>query len=129
MEAVDIYDEFCIKRSDDEVYEKSITNLDSNMKRVKKYRDEFFMHKYINSNKPQKIDDIVKEGDIVEILDCNGWKCKNLLNCRIKDNIVKYKSNKWMDNILAYRESVFKAVVGIEKQHPTSKRKCVSFIL
>ena len=99
------------------------------MKHVKMYTNEFFKHKYINSNKLQKIDEIVKEGDIVEVLDCYGWKCTNLLKCRIGNEIVECKSNKWMDDILTDRESVFKVVVGIEKRHPVAKRKLVSFVL
>ena len=72
---------------------------------------------------------MVKEGDVVEVLDCYDWKGTHLLKCRINDNIVECKSNKWMDDILKDRESVFKCVISIEKRHPVAKRKLVSFVL
>mgnify|MGYP006962221876 CR=1 FL=1 len=34
-----------------------------------------------------------------------------------------------MNDILTYRESVFKVVVGIDKRYPVTKEKLVSFVL
>lgn len=46
------------------------------------------------------MDEIVKEGDVVEVIDCYGWKGTSLIRCRINYSILECKSNKWMDNIL-----------------------------
>ncbi|KAK8898995.1 hypothetical protein M9Y10_001291, partial [Tritrichomonas musculus] len=84
MEVKDIYDELREEdKGDDEIYENSTTDVEGSIENWKAYKDEFFKHKYINSNKLQKIDEIVKEGDVVEVLDCYGWKYTNLLKCRI----------------------------------------------
>ena len=124
MDVVDVFDD------NDKVYDNSTLDAEYSRSMAKEYHyDEFFKHKYINSNKLQKIDEIVKEGDVVEVLDCYDWKGTHLLKCRINDNIVECKSNKWMDDILKDRESVFKVVTGIEKRHPVAKRKLVSFVL
>ena len=123
MDVVDVFDD------NDEVYENSTTDAEYSRSITKEYTDEIFKHKYINNNKLQKIDAMVKEGDVVEVLDCYDWKGTHLLKCRINDNIVECKSNKWMDDILKDRESVFKVVTGIEKRHPVAKRKLVSFVL
>ena len=125
MDIIDVYED----KSDDEVYEKSNTNVESSIKNNKEYTDEFFKHHYINSNKLQKIDDIVREGDVVEILNYYEWKCTNLLKCRINGNIIECKSNRWMNDILKDRESIFKVIVGVEKRHPIAKRKLISFVL
>ena len=124
MDVVDVFDD------NDKVYDNSTLDAEYSRSMAKEYHyDEFFKHKYINSNKLQKIDEIVKEGDVVEVLDCYDWKCTHLLKCRINDSIVECKSNKWMDDILKDRECVFKVVTGIEKRHPVAKRKLVSFVL
>ncbi|KAK8896229.1 hypothetical protein M9Y10_014124 [Tritrichomonas musculus] len=59
IDIIDVYDD------NDEVYERSHTNIEDSIDMRKTCTDEFFKHKYINSNKLQKIDDIVKEGDVV----------------------------------------------------------------
>lgn len=68
-------------KCEDDVYERSHTNVEGNISTQKMYINEFFKRKYINNNKLQKIDKIVKKGDVVEVLDCYGWKDTNLLKC------------------------------------------------
>ena len=58
IDIIDVYDD------DDEIYERSHTNIEDSIDMRKTCTDEFFQHKYINSNKLHKIDDIVKEGDV-----------------------------------------------------------------
>ena len=82
MDVVDVFDD------NDEVYENSTTDAEYSRSITKEYTDEIFKHKYINNNKLQKIDAMVKEGDVVEVLDCYDWKGTHLLKCRINDNIV-----------------------------------------
>ena len=86
MDVVDVYDYF--RKEDegvDEVYETSTTDAEYNRSMANEYHyDEFFKHKYINSNKLHKIDEIVKEGDVVEVLDCYDWKGTHLLKCRMQ---------------------------------------------
>ena len=130
MEVIDAFGSFRKEdRSDDEVYEISKVDLETSISSMKEYNDEFFKHKYINSNNLPKIDEIVKQGDVVEVLDCYRWKCTNLLKCKINNSVFQCKSNKWMDDILADRESVVKVVAGICKRHPVAKRKLLSFVL
>ena len=127
---IDAFDSFRKEdKSDDEIYGTSNIDVEESINSMKEYNDEFFKHKYINSSNLPKIDEIVKEGDVVEVLDCYGWKCTNLLKCRINNNIFQCKSNKWMDDILANRESIVKVVAGICKRHPVAKRKLLSFVL
>lgn len=64
---------YCLQKedkSDDEVYDNSITNVGGSIKNWKEYKDEFFKHKYIKIKKLPKIDEMVKEGNVVEVLDC-----------------------------------------------------------
>lgn len=37
---------------------------------MKQHTDKILKPKYINSNKLQKIDETVKKGDVIEVLDC-----------------------------------------------------------
>lgn len=126
---IDILDCFREDTSEDEVYETTNTDVEASIAWMKQRSNDFFKHKYINSNKLPKIDEIVREGDVVEVLDCYGWKGTNLLKCCINNEIRECKSNKWMDDILVNRETTFKVVTGIEKRHPIAKRKIVSFVL
>ena len=130
IDMIEVFDDYREEdKGDDEVYENSTIDVEGSIENWKAYKDEFFKHKYINSNKLRKIDEIVKEGDVVEVLDCYGWKCTNLLKCRINIEILECKFNKWMYDILKDRVSVFTVVTGIEKRHPIVKRKLVSFVL
>lgn len=86
----------CIEFSnegDDEVYENSTTDAEYNKSITKQYTDVIFKRKYINSNNLQKIKEIVKESDVIEVLDCYSWKSMNLLKCGINDSIFEYKFN------------------------------------
>ena len=74
IEVFDLYRD----KGDDEVYENSTIDVEVSFNLQKRYTDEFFKHKCINSNRLQKIDEIVKESDVVEILDCYGWKGNEL---------------------------------------------------
>ncbi|KAK8886407.1 hypothetical protein M9Y10_041870 [Tritrichomonas musculus] len=78
MEVIDAFGSFRKEdRSDDEVFEISKVDLETSISSMKEYNDEFFKHKYINSNNLPKIDEIVKQGDVVEVIDCYRWKCTN----------------------------------------------------
>ena len=74
IDIIDVFD--CLRKEDmsNEVYENSTLSVEVSVKCCKKHKDELFKHKYFNSNKPQKINKILKEGDVVEVLDCCGWK-------------------------------------------------------
>ena len=65
----------------DEIYGTSNKNVEFHILYWKEYKDEIFKHKYIYSNRFQKIDEIVKEGDSVELLDFYRWKLTNLIKC------------------------------------------------
>ena len=104
MEVVNVYHYFREEEGDDEMHEnwKSITK-------------EIFKHHYINSNKLQKINEIVKEGVIVKELDCYWWKCTILLKSRINNDLLT--------------ENVFMVVVGIEKKRPIARSVQVCLLI
>ena len=76
------------------MYENSTIDVKGSISMRKMYNNELCKINYINNNKLQKIDEIVKEGDVVEVLNYYEWKCSNLLKCCINDNTLKCKSNK-----------------------------------
>ena len=59
LDMVYVFDCFREDKSDDEVYETSNTDVESSIAFQKKCVNKFFIHKYTNSNKIQKIDEIV----------------------------------------------------------------------
>lgn len=83
--------------------------------------------------KPKIIDDLVKPGDIVEILNIYQFRKGYNLEIKIDGDIKTAKSNKFLDAIIKDKlqediKSKFKVVVGTVKLHPVSRRKMVSFI-
>lgn len=78
----------------DEVYETYTVSVEQIRSITKQYIDEIFKSQNNNSNEFQEMNDIVKEGDVVEAIYCYGWKGTSLLRCRISDNILECKSNK-----------------------------------
>ena len=56
----------------DDGHVMSQNDVETSIAFEKQYIDQFFKHDYIN--KLQKINKIVKEGDIVDALDCYGLK-------------------------------------------------------
>ena len=126
---IDVFDCFYEDNLNDEVYEMSHTDVESSIAFEKNCANQFFKHKYINSNKLQKTNEIIRKGDVVEVMDCYGWKGTNLHKCCINFEILQCKFNKWLDYILVDREITFKVIIDIEKRHPVAKRKLMLFIL
>ena len=83
------------------------------------------------SSKCNKIEDMVKQGDIIKVIGAYKWKGTHLLQIfnKTQDQELTCKSNKWMDDLLEKHNNQFYVVVGIAKRHPISKRCCVSFVL
>lgn len=82
--------------------------------------------------KPKIIDDLVKPGDIVEILNIYKFRKGYNLEIKIDGDIKTAKSNKFLDAIIKDKlqediKSKFKVVAGTVKLHPVSRRKMVSF--
>ncbi|KAK8886408.1 hypothetical protein M9Y10_041871 [Tritrichomonas musculus] len=91
--------------------------------------NEFLLkHTYINT-KSDKIDNLVKEGDVIEVFNTFSYRNSNLIEFKIrgKEDIISAKSNKFLDDIIVGKENIFSVVAGIVKTHPVSKRKCISF--
>ncbi|KAK8837707.1 hypothetical protein M9Y10_036247 [Tritrichomonas musculus] len=91
--------------------------------------NEFLLkHTYINT-KSDKIDNLVKEGDVIEVFNTFSYRNSNLVEFKIrgKEDIISAKSNKFLDDIIVGKENRFSIVAGIVKTHPVSKRKCISF--
>ena len=58
-------------KSDDEIYVIARIGVEESMNMRKSIIDKFIKHKYINC-KLGKIEDIVNEGDAIEVLNCYG---------------------------------------------------------
>lgn len=71
---------------------------------------------------------LVKEGDLVEELESYGKA--NLIKFCFNNNILKCKSNKWMDDVLKIRKSVFKVFcLNREKETSCQEKACVILVI
>ena len=90
--------------------------------------DNILTHNSYCKGKHEPIDKLVKQGDVIEIFNTFQYKGSYLISFRLNGKEQTAKSNRFLDDIIKDKESVFKVVVGVQKTHPISKRCCFTFI-
>ena len=112
----------------DEEDDKPIQDTEHSMQELKLTNTVEFQHKPICS-KCKKIDDIVRSGDVVQVIDVVPFKGSYLVRCKCNGTEYECKSNKWLDDLLVNRVCSFIVVASVVKRHPIAKRRCISFVL
>ncbi|KAK8866390.1 hypothetical protein M9Y10_009352 [Tritrichomonas musculus] len=90
--------------------------------------DNILTHNSYCKGEHVPIDKLVKHGDVIEIFNTFQHKGSYLISFRLNGKEQTVKRNQFLDDIIKDKEGVFNVVVGIQKTHSISKRRCFIFI-